>query len=70
MNCPACGSGEGIVLTTRTSERLVRRTRQCSRCGKRWATVEAPLEVHEAATTIRERFAALAAAVGPIPGEG
>jgi transcriptional regulator NrdR family protein len=70
MKCPACGDESSTVLRVRQDEGLVRRSRQCSCCGKRWATIEAPESVHDAAAAIRQHFADLAAAVGAIPGEG
>lgn len=70
MKCPACGSESSSVLRVRQDGELAHRARQCTQCGKRWATVEAPVEVHLTAAAIRERFAELARLVGPIPGEG
>lgn len=71
MKCPACGGEESAVIRTTSSGAEVRRTRRCQECGKRWVTVEAPVEIHEAAVEVAERFRALEEAVGAIrPGRG
>lgn len=70
MKCPACASLESAVIRTEDRGEHVRRTRQCSECGKRWVTVEAPREVHDVAVEIRERFRALEEACGPLPDRG
>lgn len=42
MNCPYCQSGDTQVLESRDSEdaAVVRRRRQCAKCGKRFTTYE------------------------------
>jgi len=42
MNCPYCASGESTVLESRDSEdgAVLRRRRQCIKCGKRFTTYE------------------------------
>lgn len=40
MKCPACGSEEQRVLSTRHSAAKVVRLRCCDACGHRWNTAE------------------------------
>lgn len=70
MKCPACGAPDNTVIRSKATVESVRRTRQCDTCGKRWVTIEAPEELHDAAREIRERFLALGRACGVVPGEG
>lgn len=42
MKCPFCGTAETSVLESRTLEEgSIRRRRECSKCGKRFTTIEA-----------------------------
>lgn len=42
MRCPACGNTEDKVVDTRPSEneQVIRRRRECERCGRRFTTYE------------------------------
>lgn len=43
MNCPSCHKGETEVIDSReTEEGEIRRRRECTRCGYRFTTYEAP----------------------------
>ena len=63
MKCPVCAGEKHAVLDTSRRGEMTRRLRQCSTCGKRWATLEAPEEVIDQANEIRARFAALQMAI-------
>lgn len=40
MTCPLCSHPDTRVFRTTERAGRVRRTRQCCRCGHKWATVE------------------------------
>lgn len=46
MKCPYCGTDEDRVIDSRTARdgRAIRRRRECSACGNRFTTYEAPEE--------------------------
>lgn len=65
MACPLCTHPDSRVI--RSSEResgQVRRTRQCERCGNRWATVEIPEAEAQHVAKVRAAAGALIAAIG------
>ena len=40
MKCPLCHHDDTRVMRTVGDENVIRRSRQCARCGHRWPTVE------------------------------
>ena len=46
MRCPWCGAGDDRVVDSREVERggAIRRRRECGACGRRFTTLERPLE--------------------------
>ncbi|MCD6227053.1 transcriptional repressor NrdR [Candidatus Micrarchaeota archaeon] len=42
MRCPYCGYEETRVVDSRQDDGIVRRRRECERCGKRFTTFERP----------------------------
>ena len=68
MKCLTCGSLCNRVLRTTAADQDIRRLRQCDECGKRWVTIESPREVHDSAAEIRQLFAAMMKAAGPLEG--
>ena len=41
--CPKCGSDRPLTIDTRTKpDQMIRRRKQCRKCGQRWNTLEAP----------------------------
>lgn len=64
MNCPACAHPDHRILRTDAQGGVVRRTRECLKCTKRWHTIEAPEPVFRRAEEIAEAFEAMRGAVG------
>ena len=56
MNCPTCGHGQHRALRADQKEGVVRRRRECLKCGFRWTTIEAPEEVFVRAQDVIEKF--------------
>lgn len=63
VKCPTCGHGEHRVIRTDEREAVVRRTRECAQCLKRWATVEAPEAVYAVARDVRDKVRAVLGAL-------
>jgi transcriptional regulator NrdR family protein len=53
MDCPFCTAKKSRVVDTHSDDEqsLVRRTRQCRFCRRRWKTEERPEEVQSAGIT-------------------
>jgi transcriptional repressor NrdR len=57
MNCPTCHHTEHHVMRSKARGNVIRRVRQCDRCGHRWATLEIEERVvaKERATLVQAR---------------
>lgn len=64
MNCPLCNHEETRVLRTTERADKIRRTRQCSRCGHRWATLEVSESEIIHAERVKQAAGALMQAIG------
>jgi transcriptional regulator NrdR family protein len=64
MKCPTCGHGEHRVMRTDADDGVLRRARECLRCGKRWHTIEAPETVYKQVEAVRELGRKLRDAIG------
>jgi transcriptional regulator NrdR family protein len=60
LKCPVCQHTDSSVVRTDQEAHYIKRRRQCSRCGHRWTTGEAPIE--ELQNTIKIKAVAAAAA--------
>jgi transcriptional regulator NrdR family protein len=54
MNCPICQHGEHSVVKTEAAERVIRRRRQCLRCGHRWTTFEGAADVSDELARLKQ----------------
>lgn len=63
MKCPTCGGEDSHIIKTTAQDDLIRRSRQCDKCGYRWSTVEIPADFHKRASRALETLD-LAGAIG------
>jgi len=65
VNCPLCAHQDNHVSRSTTrADGAVRRTRQCDRCGHRWATLEVTEAEAQRADRVRKAAAQLLAEIG------
>ena len=54
MKCPTCQHEDHRVLRTEDRGTVVRRSRECLQCGKRWHTIEAVEGIYQRAAGVVE----------------
>lgn len=65
MPCPLCAHSDSrVIRSTERDNGQVRRTRQCCRCGHRWATVEITEEEAMQVDRLKRAAGALIDAMG------
>lgn len=69
MHCPACGSDESKVATTKHGPAKINRIRDCQACGHRWHTAEVAADnlarMESVAQAVRT-FAAISRELGDV----
>jgi hypothetical protein len=60
MHCPICQHGQHFVLKTESVEQVIRRRRQCARCGHRWNTYEGMADLGDELVRLKQALSKVA----------